>query len=160
MRFYILPVPPGTLLSKILDPPLVHHVEALLEDNPKLSVLCSDVKNAFNSVSRDHLFFQGKHVFPEIYHHAEQMYGKPSTLIYVKGQEVVKLQSQEGDHQGDPLGPTLFALTLHPILTEIQGNHKDTTILACQMMSMKWGHNLSCCCLMTSKLLSGILVWM
>ena len=62
--------------------------------------------------------------------YAEQMYGKPSRLIYVKSQEVVKLKSRTGVHQGDPLGPTLFALTLHPVITAIQEKHKGTTVLA------------------------------
>ena len=109
---------------------LIHHISFLMESNPDCSVLSTDVKNAFNSVSRDSILKESKKNFPEIYAHVRQMYDRPSTLIYVNGQGTVKLQSEEGVHQGDPLGPVLFSAALHPIVTVIQNNHPGITLLA------------------------------
>lgn len=48
----------------------------------------------------------------------------------MKGEEPVILQSQEGVHQGDPLGPALFALVIHPILNDVQAKNLNVVTLA------------------------------
>ncbi len=42
----------------------------------------------------------------------------------------MKLLSEEGVHQGNPLGPILFAAALYLILIKTQCDHPNTTILA------------------------------
>ena len=58
------------------------------------------------------------------------MYGEPSTLIYVTEGRVELLTSSQGVHQGDPLGPALYSVTIHPILCQVVERHDSVTILA------------------------------
>ena len=58
------------------------------------------------------------------------MYSNASSLIYVKGSDVVIVKSEEGVHHGDPLGPFLFSAALQPILESLQENHNNLTVLA------------------------------
>ena len=57
------------------------------------------------------------------------MYSNASSLIYVKGSDVVIVKSEEGVHQGNPLGPFLFSAALQPILESLQENHNNLTVL-------------------------------
>ena len=68
--------------------------------------------------------------FPGIVAYVHQMYTKPSSLIYTKNQSVVTIQSEERIHQGDSLGPALFATAIHPNLLLLQQQHFNVTILA------------------------------
>ena len=98
---------------------LVHHVQRLLEENPEFGVLKTDVSNAFNSVSRQHLLQEVASHFPELYGHVKQMYGQSSPLLYFNGHNTCIIKSQ-GVHQGDPLGPALFSLVIQPIICKAQ----------------------------------------
>ena len=49
---------------------------------------------------------------PEIYEFCFLSYGSPSALQF--GRQLIS--SEEGAQQGDPLGPLLFCLTIHPML--------------------------------------------
>ena len=69
-------------------------------------------------------------MFPGIVAHIHQMYSKPSSLIYTKNQSVVTIQSEEGIHQGDPLGSALFATAIHSNLLLLQQQHPNVTIFA------------------------------
>ena len=77
---------------------------------------------------RQHLLNEVAEKFPEIYRHLCQMYSNASSLIYVKGGDVVTVRS--GVHQGDPLGPFLFSAALQPILESLQENHNNLNVLA------------------------------
>ncbi|XP_062517793.1 uncharacterized protein LOC134193028 [Corticium candelabrum] len=68
--------------------------------------------------------------FPDVYPHAFNMYGHVSSLVYTKGHSTVILQSQEGVHQGDPLGPSLFSITIQPLLSKVQKQHPRVQTLA------------------------------
>ena len=109
---------------------LTHHIQILLEQNPDWSILKTDVRNAFNSVSRERLLQQIAKDFPDIYPHVKQLYMESSKLIYVTDKGVELLTSSEGVHQGDPLGPALFSATIHPILCEVIKRHEGVTMLA------------------------------
>ena len=109
---------------------IAHHISLTLESNPNWIVLKSDVKNAFNSVSRDQIMEQVSLTFPELYNHVIQMYGKPSSLVFMQGSFTVVIPSEEGVHQGDPLGPVLFAMAIHPVSTKIQKSHSQVRVLA------------------------------
>ena len=69
-------------------------------------------KNAFNTIRRDCIHERGRDKVSEIYSFSKLAYGDFSYLC-LRGSEII---SQEGCQQGDPLGPFLFSLTLHPIM--------------------------------------------
>ena len=70
-----------------------------------------DVRNAFNSVRRDHVLEVCKRRCPLVYNLAFLSYGFPSSLL-VSGHLI---PSSTGVQQGDPLGPLLFALAVDDI---------------------------------------------
>ena len=81
---------------------------------------------------------------PEIYNFCHLAYSESSTLLFNE----FKILSEEGPQQGDPLGPLLFALALHPVLQSLQGEFKlgylddvtvggDATILVDDFMMLR-----------------------
>jgi len=74
-----------------------------------------DFFNAFNQLRRDSLLQEVKQHVPSVYHFISQSYQADSDLFF--GSKNIK--SQLGVQQGDPLGPALFALTIHPLATSI-----------------------------------------
>ena len=87
----------------------------------------------FNMVCRGSLLREVRAKFPGLACWADWCYGSPSTLRF--GQH--KLQSCCGVQQGDPLGPLLFALALHPALraaarhpVELCFSYLDDVVLA------------------------------
>ena len=77
---------------------------------PDSAVVKLDFRNAFNSVRRDVMLDAVRASLPEAYHFIHSAYSSTSHLLY--GDDVV--QSNEGVHQGDPLGP--LCLAIHPLL--------------------------------------------
>ena len=102
----------------------------LLESDSELGILKTDILNAFNSVSRQQFLDEVIIQFPQIHAHGQQMYGITSPLLYFNGKSVSVIPSEEGVHQGDPLGPFLFALSTHPVNNRLQKKHNNLTILA------------------------------
>jgi hypothetical protein len=99
-----------------------------MKSNPNLVLFQVDLTNAFNLCSRS-FFLKQLNMFPKIYSWTKWVYGSQPWLFF--GDYV--LRSAQGVQQGDPLGPFLFALTLHPILLKIQSLlrsclHKDDFI--------------------------------
>ena len=58
------------------------------------------------------------------------MYAGFGPLIYLQGDSPVILSSEEGIHQGDPLGPVLFATAIQELLTKLQNDHPCVVVLA------------------------------
>ena len=109
---------------------IAHHISLTIESNPNWIVLKLDVKNVFNSVSRDQIMEQVYLTFPDLYNHVIRIYGKPSSLVFMQCSSTVIIPSEEGVHQGDPLVPVLFATAIHPVLTKIQKSHFQVRVLA------------------------------
>ena len=102
---------------------LVHHVQLLLDSRKDWVVMKTDAKNAFNSAKRSHLLTQVSKHFPEMFPRVNQICAGFGPLIYLQGDSPVILSSEEGIHQGDPLGPVLFATAIQELLTKLQNDH-------------------------------------
>ncbi|XP_022007936.1 uncharacterized protein LOC110907233 [Helianthus annuus] len=81
-----------------------------------LVMLTIDFSNAFNLVDRTAMLKEVHRVCPSLSPWVNFLYGQPAGL-YV-GDNCI--WSTTGVQQGDPLGPLLFALALHPLITRVQ----------------------------------------
>lgn len=93
----------------------VHTVRTYLEHQSGEVVLKVDVSNAFNSVHRGALLSHIKEKIPTTYQFLWQCYSSPSKLLY----KTNVLDSSVGCQQGDPLGPAIFSLAIHPSIKDL-----------------------------------------
>ncbi|KAL0219785.1 hypothetical protein P9112_005438 [Eukaryota sp. TZLM1-RC] len=75
-----------------------------------------DFSNGFNSLSRRSIHGALLQYMPELMPYFQSTYSTYSNLHF--GNSI--LSSSSGVKQGDPLGPLLFCLAIHPILMQIQ----------------------------------------
>src|SRR6185437_4586972 len=97
---------------------LVHTARMLYEkalDRPDFFLLKFDFRNAFNCISRQVFLDEVASKFPALYAFVSQCYAVPSNLQF--GDMI--LLSMCGVQQGDPLGPLLFCLAIHPLLCKM-----------------------------------------
>lgn len=74
-----------------------------------------DFTNAFNLVDWTTLIKEVRAKYPSIARWVEFCYAQPARLYYNDS----ILASAQGVQQGEPLGPLLFALVLHPLVRKI-----------------------------------------
>jgi hypothetical protein len=102
---------------------ILHSVNRVLSErrtDGSLSMLTMDFSNAFNLVDRSALSQEVRMRRPSISLWVEFMYVQPARLYLGDGH----IWSTTGVQQGDPLGPLLFALVLHPLVHQIRDNCK------------------------------------
>ncbi|GJX77420.1 putative reverse transcriptase domain-containing protein [Tanacetum coccineum] len=99
--------------------PIIHAVNRLVEDRGDdvgLSMLLVDFQNAFNPVDQTVMLEEVRLWCPAISRWVEFCYSSPARLYY----EEHFLWSCQGVQQGNPLGPFLFSLVLHPLICKIR----------------------------------------
>ena len=85
-----------------------------------------DLTNAFNFVSRQSILTECAAHFPELLPWVSWCYSQHPSLWHTLG----TLSSQQGVHQGDPLGSFLFALVLHRLVLSIADDKECSSLLS------------------------------
>ena len=94
----------------------VHAARRLLAEMPDDWTLVKiDFSNAFNCLRRDTMLEAVADRIPQLYKFCHLAYSQSSVLWF--GEHI--LTSEEGAQQGDPLGPLLFCLSIHPLLLSL-----------------------------------------
>ena len=109
---------------------IVHAVRSVLQSdsfpNSNKYVLQLDFSNAFNTISRDHMFASVRSHLPSISSWLELCYHSSPFLHF--GDRIIL--SKCGVQQGDPLGPLGFAMALHPLILHVQEQVPDLVLNA------------------------------
>jgi len=103
--------------------PILHSVSRLLNlrhEDGSLTMLTVDFSNAFNLVDRSALLREVRFRCPSISLWVEFLYGQATRLYLGDGH----IMYATGVQQGDPLGPLLFALVLHPLIHQVRDSYK------------------------------------
>ena len=82
------------------------------------TVVKLDFQNAFNSIRRVKMLSAVSDLCPVLYPFIHSSYSAPSHLFWGSR----RLVSADGVQQGDPLGPLLFCLTIHPLIIQLKVN--------------------------------------
>ena len=94
----------------------VHAARLYLQDLQHRCFLKLDFRNAFNALRRDKMLQAVQNFAPDLLPFVHLSYSSSSSLFW--SDKII--QSAEGVQQGDPLGPLLFCLTIHPLVSQLK----------------------------------------
>ena len=94
----------------------VHAARLYMKDLQHRCVLKLDFRNAFNTLRRDKMLQAVQNFAPDLFSFVHASYSSPSSLFW--SDKII--QSVESVQQGDPLGPLLFCLTIHPLVSQLK----------------------------------------
>ena len=98
-----------------------HDAHIYIQNLPPGHVMLKlNFQNAFNTLRRDKMLNTVRESAPSLYSFIHSAYEKPSTLFCGD----CTIQSSEGIQQGDPLGPFLFCLTIHPMVKSVESEFR------------------------------------
>ena len=95
----------------------VHSMRSIFDADDTDAVLLIDASNAFNSLNRAAAFHNITVLCPSIVNYAINTYRRHARLFIMGGKE---LQSAEGTTQGDPVAMSLYAVSLQPLIAQLQ----------------------------------------
>ena len=99
----------------------VHASRVYLNHLPsQKAILKVDFRNAFNSLRRDKMLDAIKEFIPELLPFISSAYSAPSVLLW-EGEQIL---SSEGIQQGDPIGPLLFCISIHKLVSSLTSEFK------------------------------------
>jgi len=102
---------------------IIHKISSIIsvwDDDTPTRLLQLDVRNAFNSISRQSIWEQVHVVIPDLERWFLWAYGQPAPMFPDEAVDHV-IWATAGVIQGDPLGPLFFALGQQKVLLQIQG---------------------------------------
>ena len=93
---------------------------------------------SFNTLRRDKMLEAVLEYAPDLFPFVHSPYERPSSLFCGDG----ILMSEEGVQQGDPLGPLLFCLTIHPMVQQLKSEFRvfylDDGTVGSSMQDVFW----------------------
>jgi len=95
----------------------VHAMRSIFDADDTDAVLLIDASNAFNSLNRAAALHNISVLCSSIATYAINTYRKHARLFVMGGEE---LQSAEGTTQKDPVGMSLYAVSLQPLIAQLQ----------------------------------------
>ena len=95
----------------------VHSMRSIFDADDTDAVLLIDASSAFNSLNRAAALHNITVLCPSIATYAINTYRRHARLFIMGGKE---LQSAEGTTQGDPVAMSLYAVSLQPLIAQLQ----------------------------------------
>jgi hypothetical protein len=87
---------------------------------PNKAILKVDFRNAFNCIRRDRMLDATKEIIPDLLPYIHSAYSAPSVLLWGSDE----ISSSEGIQRGDPIGPLLFCITTHKLVSSLSSEFK------------------------------------
>jgi hypothetical protein len=114
--------------------------QALLDkhnDDPSICLISTDIKNAYNSLSRSQMFaaVESNPLVHDLRRIIHWTHSNTSSLLVYKQSDMgytraLTISSAEGVQQGHPLGNLCFDLSIHSLYVDVQLQHPDVTLVA------------------------------